>query len=158
MHGRRKCLQRKAATKDQLEFLRLSASMISEICLEETGCEQVNWVCWAQNSRRRLDVGLCECGDGHSGYEAGRRFIGSLGCILLSSSTAFFCETFQIIYCHVLYLTTLSFPKINTLSAELNPICYLLALLVHNFLHVIRIRVKSLTLRLLMYIYIYIYI
>ena len=38
----------------------------------------------------------------------------------------------------------------NPLNAELNPICYLLALLVHNFLHVSRIRVKSLTLRLLM--------
>ena len=48
---------------------------------------------------------------------------------------------------------------INPLNAELNPICYLLALLAHHFLHVRRIRVKSLTLRLLMsYIYIYIYI
>ena len=48
---------------------------------------------------------------------------------------------------------------INPLNAELNPICYLLALLgPHHFLHVSRIRVKSLTLRLLMsYIYIYIY-
>jgi len=47
--------------------------------------------------------------------------------------------------------------SINPLNAELNPICYLLALLgVHHFLHVSRIRVKSLTLRLLMsYIYIY---
>ena len=46
------------------------------------------------------------------------------------------------------------------LNAELNPICYLLALLgARHFLHVSRIRVKSLTLRLLMsYIYIYIYI
>jgi hypothetical protein len=44
----------------------------------------------------------------------------------------------------------------NTLSPELNPICYLLALLARDFLHVTRIRVKSLTLRLLMsYIYIY---
>jgi hypothetical protein len=43
---------------------------------------------------------------------------------------------------------------INPLSSELNPICYLLALLAHDFLHVSRIRVKSLTLRLLMsYIY-----
>ena len=42
----------------------------------------------------------------------------------------------------------------NTLNPELNPICYLLALLAHHFLHVRRIRVKSLTLRLLMsYIY-----
>jgi hypothetical protein len=30
-----------------------------------------------------------------------------------------------------------------TLKAELNPICYLLALLAHHFLHVSRIRVKS---------------
>jgi hypothetical protein len=46
---------------------------------------------------------------------------------------------------------------INTLNPELNPICYLLALLgAHYFLHGGRIRVKSLTLRLLMsYIYIY---
>ena len=47
---------------------------------------------------------------------------------------------------------------LNTLNAELNPICYMLALLAHHFLHVSRIRVKSLTLRLLMsYIYIYIW-
>jgi hypothetical protein len=47
---------------------------------------------------------------------------------------------------------------LNPMSPELNPICYLLALLAHDFLHVSRIRVKSLTLRLLMaYIYIYIY-
>jgi len=43
----------------------------------------------------------------------------------------------------------------NPLSPELNPICYLLALLgAHHFLHVSRIRVKLLTFRLLMsYIY-----
>ena len=48
----------------------------------------------------------------------------------------------------------------NPLNPELNPICYLLALLgAHHFLHVSRIRVKLLTFRLLMfYIYIYIYI
>ena len=39
---------------------------------------------------------------------------------------------------------------LNPLNPELNPICYLLALLAHHFLHVSRIRVKSLTLRLLM--------
>jgi len=34
--------------------------------------------------------------------------------------------------------------KINTLNAELNPICYLLALLgAHHILHVSRIRVKT---------------
>ena len=44
---------------------------------------------------------------------------------------------------------------INPLKPELNPICYLLALLgAHHFLHVSRIRVKILTLRRLMsYIY-----
>ena len=46
----------------------------------------------------------------------------------------------------------------NPLKPELNPICYLLALLAHHFLHVSRIRVKSLTFRRLMsYIYIYIW-
>ena len=49
-----------------------------------------------------------------------------------------------------------SIPIVNPLNPELNPTCYLLALLAHHFLHVSRITVKSLTLRLLMsYIYIY---
>ena len=45
--------------------------------------------------------------------------------------------------------------RINPLKPELNPICYLLALLgAHHFLHVSRIRVKLLTFRRLMsYIY-----
>ena len=45
--------------------------------------------------------------------------------------------------------------NINSLNPELNPICYLLALLgAHHFLHVSMIRVKLLTLRRLMsYIY-----
>ena len=45
--------------------------------------------------------------------------------------------------------------SINPLNPELNPICYLLALLgAHHFLHVSRIRVKLLTFRRLMsYIY-----
>jgi len=38
----------------------------------------------------------------------------------------------------------------NSLNAELNPICYLLALLAHHFLYVSSVRVKLLTLRLLM--------
>ena len=47
---------------------------------------------------------------------------------------------------------------INPLNPELNPICYLLALLgAHHFLHVSRIRVKLLTFRLLCHIYIYIW-
>ena len=59
-------------------------------------------------------------------------------------------------------ITTFPLKKIdiNPLNPELNPICYLLALLgAHHFLRVSRIRVKSLTFRLLMsYIYIYTYI
>ena len=40
-----------------------------------------------------------------------------------------------------------TFVRLNPLNPELNPICYLLALLgAHHFLHVSRIRVKSLTL------------
>ena len=47
------------------------------------------------------------------------------------------------------------YASINPLNPELNPICYLLALLgAHHFLHVSRTRVKSLTFRRLMsYIY-----
>ena len=44
--------------------------------------------------------------------------------------------------------TSIFSPIINPLKPELNPICYLLALLgAHHFLHVSRIRVKLLTLR-----------
>jgi len=59
--------------------------------------------------------------------------------------------------CRIIYTIFLNILHINPLNAELNPICYLLALLgVHHFLHVSMIRVKSLTLRLLMsYIYIW---
>jgi len=47
------------------------------------------------------------------------------------------------------------FEQLNPLNPELNPICYLLALLgAHHFLHVSRIRVKLLTFtRLMSYIY-----
>jgi len=38
-------------------------------------------------------------------------------------------------------------PFLTPLNAELNPICYFLALLAHHFLHVSRIRVKLLTFR-----------
>ena len=52
-------------------------------------------------------------------------------------------------------LKSITFTDFNPLNPELNPICYLLALLgAHHLLHVSRVRVKSLTLRLLMsYIY-----
>jgi len=49
------------------------------------------------------------------------------------------------------WLNTVETCCLNSLNPELNPICYLLALLwAHHFLHVSRIRVKLLTFRLLM--------
>ena len=66
---------------------------------------------------------------------------------------------------HSFYMTkpsySLAFNKpdnvlpLNPLNPILNPICCLLALLAHHFLHVSRIRVKSLTFRRLMSIYIW---
>jgi len=58
--------------------------------------------------------------------------------------------------CAYIFTTWQRIDVINPLNPELNPICSLLALLAHHFLHVSRIRVTSLTLRLLMsYIYIW---
>jgi hypothetical protein len=54
-------------------------------------------------------------------------------------------DLYLYLYLH-LYLFTSVERLFNPLNAELNPICYLLALLAQNFLHVSRIRVK-------MYIY-----
>jgi len=66
--------------------------------------------------------------------------------------------TTEIKICVDVYLHSSTFINgvmFNPLNPELNPICYLLALLgAHHFLHVSRIRVKSLTFRRLMsYIY-----
>ena len=72
-----------------------------------------------------------------------------------SFSTCFICSS------KYLFLSMESFLYFshffNTLNPELNPTCYLLALLgAHHFLHVSRIRVKLLTFRRLMsHIYIY---
>ena len=59
------------------------------------------------------------------------------------------------IHTHPLKSSPAPTTNINPLNPELNPICYLLALLgARHFLHVSRIRVKLLTFRLLMsYIY-----
>jgi len=66
----------------------------------------------------------------------------------------FITQLWEIIF-SPLKCTSFSTVSINPLNTELNPICYLLALLgAHHFLHVSRIRVKLLTFRLLMsYIY-----
>ena len=72
-------------------------------------------------------------------------------------------EVWRFLESRVLKLVTFTVPCIvsifqyifNPLNPELNPICYLLALLgAHHFLHVSRIRVKLLTFRgLMLYIY-----
>ena len=87
------------------------------------------------------------------------------GCLLTRSIqtvmtwTEWVFETFVNFYQLKRLSTREAFVVFNPLKPELNPICYLLALLAHHFLHVSRIRVKSLTFRRRMsYIYIYIYI
>jgi hypothetical protein len=65
-----------------------------------------------------------------------------------------FCVVLRIVCVYMCIVLLPPGDSVNPLSPELNPICYLLALLAHDFLHVSRIRVKSLTIRLLMsYIY-----
>ena len=79
----------------------------------------------------------------------------------LGRGTAIFVEVWEIFMGSVSYqaimmvVETESRGYFNPLNPELNPICYLLALLgAHHVLHVSRIRVKLLTFRLLMsYIY-----
>ena len=65
------------------------------------------------------------------------------------------CHMFETLLIHHQGTHFFKYTIINPLNPELNPICYLLALLgAHHFLHVSRIRVKSLTLkRLMSYIY-----
>ena len=67
-------------------------------------------------------------------------YVGSVQCVVL-------CCVVSLLFASLFYflITRLVF---NPLKPELNPICYLLALLgAHHFLHVSRIRVKLLTLR-----------
>jgi len=135
----------------------------------------VKW--WEITAGRRLPIlKLHKLKLWHSGKWPTWRTISSIIC-LFESSTCFeqlrahlqedncFNTTSGIITVLVAYrytgppLTQSDYTRscINPLKAELNPICYLPALLgAHHFLHVSRIRVKSLTLGLIMpYIYIY---
>jgi len=88
--------------------------------------------------------------------------VSSFSCIpVISPKSVLFLISLQFVYwfcnlseCILLFFSCIRCLHVNPLKPELNPICYLLALLAHNFLHVSRIRVKSLTIRLLMsYIY-----
>ena len=63
----------------------------------------------------------------------------------------YMCMYIYILYVYGTILMNLLVLSINPLNPELNPICYLLALLgAHHFLHFSRISVKLLTFRLLM--------
>ena len=81
----------------------------------------------------------------------------------MDTGTKLFESTYTKAWCMVInkekFLTVSTNFNFNPINPELNPICYLLALLgAHHFLHVSRIKVKLLTFRRLMsYIYIYIY-
>jgi len=76
--------------------------------------------------------------------------------VCVSSVSKFICHLYKEAFCQIKMSKLPDQWTFNPLNPELNPLCYLLALLAHHFLHVSRIRVKSLTLRLLMsYIYIY---
>jgi len=81
-------------------------------------------------------------------------------CIISVCITTYFTQETKHTKIHFAKYKKMLYVFINPLNPELNPICYLLALLgAHHFLQVSRIRVKLVTLRLLMsYIYIYIYI
>jgi len=68
--------------------------------------------------------------------------------------TIFYEELEQVFHHSCQYYMNILLEDFNPLNPELNPICYLLALLAHYFLHVSRRRVKLLTFRRLMsYIY-----
>jgi len=84
-------------------------------------------------------------------YDAGIEAVGKF------RLRSFFFMAQQPIARQALLIIEASHILVNPLNPELNPICYLLALLgAHHFLHVSRIRVKLLTFRLLMsYIYIW---
>jgi len=75
---------------------------------------------------------------------------------VFTNSQMEFIPTSQTAYCvSIINTSHLILYRVNPLNPELNPICYLLALLgAHHFLHVSRIRVKILTFgRLMSYIY-----
>ena len=83
-------------------------------------------------------------------------WVGQWCCNLSSDNWQYlYCDWRSTCYLLITALYHLIYCWLNPLKAELNPICYLLALLgAHHFLHVSRIRVKSLTLRQLMsYVY-----
>ena len=68
-------------------------------------------------------------------------------CMLFHSNSCTYCIHFNTLRMGSFKLFKRPFPgflTILTLNAEINPICYLLALLAHHFLHVSRIRVNQL--------------
>ena len=98
-------------------------------------------------TRNRVDLNICTSTD--------LQYIHNFTYTLIYFIIVFKIREFKGIFMRTFSVLQLGLSAINPLNPELNPICYLLALLgAHHFLHVSRIRVKLLTFRLLMsYIY-----
>ena len=107
----------------------------SLICLSlywfSLNSQQISYIAWKSATPTSVHTVIETCNKGHHSLDA-------LHCTDVYFSTSLHADTLQVIV-------------FNPLKPELNPICYLLALLgAHHFLHVSRIRVKLLTFRLLM--------
>ena len=85
----------------------------------------------------------------HFGFEAEKELGAQMkNCVIASQTGRRLCRLDQINADSKQSWYRLARNQIKPLKPELNPICYLLALLgAYHFLHVSRIRVKSLTLR-----------
>ena len=86
------------------------------------------------------DSVLCSVTETDCNLQSMRKVVTEVQLHLLSSCSR------RLIHPAVLITPTNDTSLFNPLNPELNPICYLLALLAHHFLHVSRIRVKLLTL------------
>ena len=122
----------------------LPAGMCSDMALKDR-CPDMPVSCYVE----RL------AGSKGQGYTARTLRVAAVPCVSLvrGLSGAWIFDLYQQSFC--LSIRVHEVGLINPLNPELNPICYLLALLgAHHFLQVSRIRVKLLTFRLLMsYIY-----
>ena len=152
-------------------------TILQAMCSSQTNiCQKhVHTLLYLTHISRALTVGqkrpkACILGEAKGGHETERQFTecGDVNTFVATAGISWLlalCEVSRkVFYCKFCSLQdgnndSMEMPclivSFNPLKAELNPICYLLALLgAHHFLHVSRIRVKSLTLRLLMsYIY-----
>jgi len=89
------------------------------------------------------DDGWKDCPKHVERYSVNPKIAHLVGCLPCSLASCYSNKYGQIDDCVLLWCCTyLYYFSINPLNTELNPICYLLALLSHHFLHVSRIRVN----------------